>query len=560
MFYAALAVVFVSRAWFAAPIGLVDGSGDPQQSVWFLDWVPWAITHGVNPFITHHINTPGGVNLMWNALAPLLGVVLWPITATAGPVVAYDLLVTAELALSAWCAFLLIRRYVPNVWAALAGGTFYGFSPFLTAQAPSHAKVGFALLPPLLLLLLDDIVVRRRSPRRYGLLLGAALGAQLLVYEEGFVLGLVGGAVVLLVLAVRAGREETRARLGHVARAAAWALPAMVVIVAVPMAWQLFGPDRLPTLLPGGAVYVTDVANLVVPTPTQWFSPSFTQRLAANFSGNSLENASYLGVPMLLVMALALWRSRRRTLVVVTAWSTALLVLLSMGPQLHIAGHTSSLPLPWKVISVLPMFGSALPSRLFVYVDLGAAMLLAVFVDEILMTHAVRWAPRAAAAVGVALVALSVMPVRAGFAVLDVPDFFTASVGRVVPRNSTVLVAPFAHDGDTALPMVWQASAGMAFRMPEGYFVNITHDGARRDGPSPTATSKVMTAIQSGHTVVASDDVARHIRADLRRWKVTAVIVGPMAHRDGMVALFTRVFGVAPELRGGVDVWVVSAR
>jgi hypothetical protein len=555
LLYAALAVAFLSRAWFASPVGLVDGSGDPQQSVWFLSWVPWAIGHGVNPFITHHINTPDGVNLMWNALAPLLGIALWPITATAGPVVAYDVLVTAELALSAWCAFLLIRRYVPRTAAAVAGGALYGFSPFLATQAPGHSKVAFALLPPLLLLIIDDVVVRLRSARRGGLLLGVLLGAQLLVYEEGFVLALVAGAVVLLVLAVRAGWAETQRRAGHVAKALAWSVPPLALIAAVPIGYQLFGPDRLPSLVPGGAVYVTDVANLVVPNATQWFSPSWAQSIVSRFSGNTVENAAYLGVPLLLVMLVVLLRSRRRELVIVCVASGVLLVLLSMGPNLHVGGHTSRIPLPWKVISVLPLLGSALPSRLFVYVDLFAAVLFAVFVDEVLLAPAARAAWRGAAAVAVALVALSVLPSRAGFAQLEVPDFFNSSFDAVVPDGSTVLVAPYAHDGTTALPMLWQAGADMAFRMPEGYFVNVDRNGARRDGPVPTSTSEVMAAIQSGREVAVSDVVGSRIRADLGHWKVSAVIVGPMPYRERMIALFAQVLGAAPLHRGGVDVW-----
>jgi hypothetical protein len=116
-----------------------------------------------------------------------------------------------------------------------------------------------------------------------------------------------------------------------------------------------------------------------------------------------------------------------------------------------------------------------------------------------------------------------------------------------------VLVAPFSHDGPTALPMVWQAASDMAFRMPEGYFVNVDAHGARHDGPRPTVTSRVMTRIQSG-TPLGSVDV-RSIRADLARWRVTTVLVGPMPHQDRMLALFRRVFGADPVERGGVYVW-----
>jgi hypothetical protein len=568
--YAALAVAFLAHAWFSSPTALVDGSGDPQQAVWFLSWVPWAVGHGHNPFFTQHLNAPVGVNLMWNSLAPLLGLALWPITATAGAVVAYDLLVTADLALSAWCAFLLLRRWVDRPLAAFAGGLLYGFSPFLTTQAPSHSKIAFALLPPLLLLLVDDVVVRHRaSARRGGLWLGVLLAAQLLVYEEGFILALVAGAVVLAVLAVRAGGAETRRRLPHVARALGWALIPLVLIAAIPLGYQLFGPQRTTATVPGASVYVTDVANLVVPTATQWLSPTWAQSLASRYSGNSVESGAYLGIPVLAMMLWALLRSRRRALVVSAAACAVVLAVLSLGPQLHVGGHTSRLPLPWRVIAALPVVGSALPSRLFVYVDLAAAVLVAVFVDEVVLRplsldSRARVRQRLAAAAAVAAAPLTLVPHLAGAAQLDVPRFFTDSVGVLVPAESTALVAPYSHDGLSALPMAWQASADMAFRMPEGYFVSVDAHGVRRDGPPRTATADAMLRIQSGADPGGPLDLSA-IRADLRRWQVRTVLVGPMPHQDRMLAFFTRVLATRPVLRGGVWIWtdvqiVASAR
>lgn len=558
LLYAALAVLFLHRAWFSSPTGLAGGGGDAQQSVWFLTWTPWAVSHGVNPFLTTHLNAPQGVNLMWNALALLLGLVLWPITATAGAVASYDVLVTADLVLSAFCAFLLLRRHV-RIPAAVVGGAFYGFSPFLLSQAPSHAKVAWAVFPPLLLLIIDGLLVRRDfSPRRAGLLLGLLVATQVLVFEEGVVLGLVAAAVVLGVLGVRAGWRRVREDVPRVLRALGWALLPFVVLAAVPLGFQLFGANRVPGTVPGGSVYVTDVANIVVPTPTQVVSPQAAQDLTQRLSGNTVENASYLGVPLLLLAVLVAWRWRRRPLVAVAAWSGAVLALLSLGPQLHVGGHVSRLPLPWRVIQAIPFFGSALPSRLFVYVDLAVAVLLAVFVAEVLAAAArpaVRWAGAAA----VAAVGVTLLPHAAGAAQTLVPPLFAEQLPDQddVPVGSTVLVAPFAHDGSTAQAMLWQAAADMSFSMPEGYFVGVTPSGMRTDGPPRTTTAKVMTDIAAGRGV-APAKLDSQIRADLRRWKVTTVAVGPMPHEADMVRLFTRVLHAKPQLRGGVYLW--SAR
>jgi hypothetical protein len=520
--------------------------------VWFLTWTPWAVSHGQNPFLTTHINAPDGVNLMWNALAPLAALVLWPVTATAGAVASYDVMVTADLALAAWCAFLLLRRHVRPL-AALAGGAFYGFSPFLLSQAPSHSKVAFAVMPPLLLLLVDGLLVRRDfSPRRAGLLLGVLMAAQLLVFEEGVVLAAVAALVVLAVLAVRAGRERSRAALPLLLRALGWALIPLAVLCAVPLGFQFLGGNRVPATVPGASVYVTDLANLVVPTPTQLVAPQPALDLTARLSGNSVENASYLGLPLLALALFVAWHWRRRPLVAVAAWSGAALAVLSLGPQLHVGGHVSRLPLPWRAVEAIPVVGSALPSRLWVYVDLAVAVLLAVFVAE-LLARATRPALRWAGAAALALVGLSLLPRSALAAPASVPPLFTSRLAGTAPAGSTVLVAPYTHDGGSAEPMLWQAEADMWFRMPEGYFVTVDGTGQRRDGPPPTTTARVMTAIAAGHALPGG--VEEQILADLRRWKVSTVLVGPMPHQDQMVALFSRVLSAPPRNRGGVWVW-----
>ena len=39
--------------------------GDQESFIWFIYWWPYAITHGLNPFITHYVWSPNGDNLTW---------------------------------------------------------------------------------------------------------------------------------------------------------------------------------------------------------------------------------------------------------------------------------------------------------------------------------------------------------------------------------------------------------------------------------------------------------------------------------------------------------------
>ncbi|HVS44042.1 MAG TPA: hypothetical protein VMU20_17475, partial [Candidatus Dormibacteraeota bacterium] len=116
--YAALAVALLSSTWFAGESRWVGVDTDPPLFIWYLRWTPYALAHGHSPLLTTHLQYPQGANLMWNTSIVVPALLLWPVTATLGPVVAYNVLATGALALSGWCAFLVFRRYAQSSVAA----------------------------------------------------------------------------------------------------------------------------------------------------------------------------------------------------------------------------------------------------------------------------------------------------------------------------------------------------------------------------------------------------------------------------------------------------------
>jgi hypothetical protein len=123
-------LVFLGLAlWLFAPAWsspttttLSGGGGDPAIFLWFLRWVPFALEHGHDLLVAHHLNYPDGVSLMWNTSVFLPGLLLAPLTARFGPVLTFNVLLVLADGLSAWCAYLAIRRFVPGHLAAAAGG------------------------------------------------------------------------------------------------------------------------------------------------------------------------------------------------------------------------------------------------------------------------------------------------------------------------------------------------------------------------------------------------------------------------------------------------------
>jgi hypothetical protein len=102
--------------------------------------------------------------------------------------------------------------------------------------------------------------------------------------------------------------------------------------------------------------------------------------------------------------------------------------------------------------------------------------------------------------------------------------------------------------------MLWQALSGMRVRMPEGY-VFVPNPAVNSADPPASATQTTLAAAEQGHTPHLDDGLRQSLLADLDRWQVAAVIVGPMAHRDQVVDLYTELLGKPPQWTEGVALW-----
>ena len=93
LLYLVLSGLIFGRAIVEHPASVYVGRGpDPQLYIWFMAWWAFAISHGVNPFLTSVIWAPSGVNLAWTANMPLAAWLVYPITRICGPIVAYNVL------------------------------------------------------------------------------------------------------------------------------------------------------------------------------------------------------------------------------------------------------------------------------------------------------------------------------------------------------------------------------------------------------------------------------------------------------------------------------------
>ena len=551
--YAGIALLLFRQTWGDPAHRIIGGHGDAEASMWYLAWAPWALLHGQDPLVTHQMGGPAGVNLMWHTPQTLTALLAWPVTATAGPVVAYNVMMTLAPAVSAWCAYLVIRRHVPGHLPAVLGGLLYGLSPYMLAHSVGHLNLTTVWVPPLLLLVLEEVLVRQRRPWLLsGLALGVLATCQLFISEELLASEALIAAIGAMVLAVLF-RPEVGPRLGHALRAVAVAALAVGALGGWAIGIQFLGAQRVHGGVQPPGIYVTDLLNLGVPTDVQGLAPQWALSLSSGFTGNGSEQNGYLGIPLLALLAAVAWRRRDRPLVRVTALTGLAAVVLSLGPSLHVAGRRTHVPLPEALIGHLPVLANLLPSRLMLYAFLLAAVLLAVFVDDIRG----RRATAVAGAVVLAAVAVTLFP-RLPFpsSPVSTPPFFTGAGVRQIPQDEVALVAPYVSSPVPDDPMLWQALSGMRFRMPEGYYQGPDRNGHRIYGPVPSTTSAVMEAIwATGRAQALSTELRRGIAADLEAWSVRDILVGPMPHREEMTAFMTALTGRPPVESGGVALW-----
>ncbi|MGH9296939.1 MAG: hypothetical protein ACRDZP_03070, partial [Acidimicrobiales bacterium] len=196
---AGLAIWMMGRVWLGGhPTSTVlCQCGDPAQSVWFMAWVPWAISHGHNPlFTTRILAGQGGANLLQSTSYLLQSFVLSPVTWLFGPTASFNLAETMAPVLSGWSMYVAAGRVASRFVPRAAAAVLWAFSPFVVeAETYGHLNFSWLFFPPLVFYLLHRLLSEDRlSP----LLVGTALG--LLVVIQFF-----SGTEPLLITALAAG-------------------------------------------------------------------------------------------------------------------------------------------------------------------------------------------------------------------------------------------------------------------------------------------------------------------------------------------------------------------
>jgi hypothetical protein len=454
---------------------------DANFYIWAIAWWPHAITHGLNPFYSYQIMAPGGVNLAWATTTPTVSLLMWPITATAGPVVAFNLSLILAPPASAWATFILARRLTGKFWPALLGGAVFGFCGYeISHEASGQPNLTVTLLIPLIAYL----VLRRwdgsLSRRSFLIWTALALAAEFYTFLEAFA-DLTIVAPVALIIGYLVAPRDARSKVVRLAVDCVIAYVGSIVLAAPYLYVALVNkPTSFHTPTPQ---FWVDLAGVVVPRTNRLLGMNW---LAAT-AGHDVTPTVYVGVPLLLLLVLVAvfhWSNRLVRLLVLLYVA---IFLLALGPKLLIDGK-QVMTLPWGFIWNLPLLDSAESQRLMDFGELVLALLVALwlaYVTKSKVVLAARWG----------LAALSLAAIFANeitFASVvnpgkpnpsqwvqalpsdplsdQIPAFFTKGTYRqyIKPGENVVIVS---HRGNAG--MMFQAYTGFYFNIAGG-FINAS--------------------------------------------------------------------------------------
>jgi hypothetical protein len=330
--------------------GQLPNVRDVASYVWSLWWVAHQIAHLGDPWFTRYMAAPVGIQLGFDTLMPLPGLIMAPVTLLLGPATAFCLLSIVTPALLCYAMYRAARLWLGEL-GAVAAGAFFGLSSMMAWQNWYHLNIclGSVFLP----LTLEAAVRLRRAPgRRPAIGLGLVLGACVLTNQESAVLAVALAAFILVPWLARARRW---AAAGYAGLAAGLAL----VVASPQLIAMLVQSAQGGAAAPPRALAVTDekfgigLPTMFSPSPRLDYWPLGLSRLTADYVYSQPKEALatfglVLTIAALAGLALGWRRPGLRWLGLLWAACAA----AALGPTL-IIGRTTLIPLALRWHGVL---------------------------------------------------------------------------------------------------------------------------------------------------------------------------------------------------------------
>ncbi len=458
--YIAIAIIYFHPFFhnFNQTILTFTPGGDQETFVWFLYWWPFAISHGLNPFITHYVWAPSGFNLTWATSIPTLSLISTPLTLAFGPIFSWNLLSLLAPPLNAISAFVLLRHIYKSDIAAFLGGYIFGYSSYVLSQElGGHLNLDFVSLIPLAILLFIMSVERSIKIYRFVMIMAFVLFLQAGISTEVLATSTLFGFISIFSFFLF--RKDLRNNL----TASALYLLLSYIIAAMLLSpflyFLIIGFSGVPKLINSPIIFSSDILNYIIPTPITRIFGIICYSITSRFTGNYYEDGAYIGIPLFLLASFAIkeYIDNKKATGNAILLIFLIIIIFSFGQFLHINGITTNIVMPWSFFMHIPLIRGALPSRFTDYASLLVAIIIASWITTGKATRE-RYI--------VSFVAILFIIPNTNIYDLHnqyVPKIFT---GNSILNKKNVVILPFGSSGPS---MFWQMESGMKFKMVGGY-------------------------------------------------------------------------------------------
>lgn len=552
--YAILSLGFSVTILGSAASTMPGYGADSTMHLWFLEWFPHALMHGLNPWVTNLPAYPYTANLLWNNADWLLAWVSWPFITWVGGVKFMDAIYILAPILAAGLMAQVLRHHF-SAKSAWLGGAWFGFAPFvLSEMAAGHlAWILSASLPLGWLWGRRWVLAVTKGNRSWGwgLGLGFWVVLQYWVSKELLTTTMLLAVLVGIIYGRRVGHWVNQHRQA-VGSSLGLGLGVALLFLGYPVWMQLSFPHGLRSTM-----YISP--QLTSMDLLAWFIPGYSQALttpallaiAKHFTGTFLEVDGYVGIPLLGVVIAVIINGWRLPTV---RWGLVLVGLggvFSLGSHLHVAGHILPIPLPWDLFAHLPILNKVIPSRMFLFAIIGIAVLLAWGFDNLRLGRRVQ----------VALVVLMAATIFPSYGILQgevgspltVPQVINSPLIRDLQPSQVLVTIPISTVNDHALEMYWQILRGFNFKAPFGV-VQVLHHGVFTNPAPDSALGRYLFDLTVHTTPRGFNN--QQLRQELGNWHVHLLVLVPQTGYQNSLRDLESWLGTPTRVVQGAAVWI----
>ena len=360
----------------------VIGGGDSAQNVWNLWWVRQAASQGnVFPFFTNMIYYPAGVSLAYHPLGVLngwAGIILQNVLGIS-LISTYNVLLIGTFVLTGLATFYLVNSLVENSPIAFVASIIFTYAPIRVSRVVfGNLEIFSTEFVPLAALCV--IKLFQTHQRRYAVLAALAIAATtwLSLYLA------IGTALLIAMLAGLLLIEKKSLVIPRLKLMSLTAFMTLMLVapVIVPMIQNFQAFRDQSDQLTAASLNSADLLGFFIPDNEtapliKQISPeiaNFISKIYAAFLGNAYEKTVFIGYSVLALILFTGVFARSRAFKIWLIMGSVFFILC-LGPQLHVAGKSVGIHLPYEWLNQVPLIGfGRVPSRLAIFLMLALAV------------------------------------------------------------------------------------------------------------------------------------------------------------------------------------------